>query len=455
MPTIEEIDDAVHVHLGFSIPIANDEQLRQVGHRSADYSCWDGGQLGGRPSWLEPQHLPASVTCRCCQNTMRFIAQIYAPIDDLLTLDASHQQWCGSADRAFHRSLYVFACSSCPTPNTGAIRVLRSQLPRENPYYPAEEENDAEETDWNAHLPETYGKHLCAVCGLAGAKRCPLQNLFFCNKNHQREHKTHVFDAEKMGEDVHSLPSLYPLSELVVEEEPDALVEQSDHSSGTDMPSLLRNKKEDGADDKSDSDEDIEQNDLNAMTGARQPDESQNPTTQAFYDRIKSRPNVADQCLRYERWNDHGDGSSPLWIRQGERPGTIPPCARCQAPRKFEFQLMPQLLHFLLSNSTTSKSTASERYAHVKQALEEADSLVRQAPPEQIPPSLVDVQKAALSRIQNDLLGSDGEQRVLDWGVVAVYTCTNSCGELRDEIGEDCLGAYREEFAWRQTSLDA
>jgi hypothetical protein len=36
-----------------------------------------------------------------------------------------------------------------------------------------------------------------------------------------------------------------------------------------------------------------------------------------------------------------------------------------------------------------------------------------------------------------------------------VYTCTNSCGELRDEIGEDCLGAYREEFAWRQTSLDA
>lgn len=45
----------------------------------------------------------------------------------------------------------------------------------------------------------------------------------------------------------------------------------------------------------------------------------------------------------------------------------------------------------------------------------------------------------------------------LDWGVVAVYTCTASCGGCGGspaEGGRDDA-AYREEFAWRQPPLDS
>jgi hypothetical protein len=39
----------------------------------------------------------------------------------------------------------------------------------------------------------------------------------------------------------------------------------------------------------------------------------------------------------------------PLWPQATRLPGPndIPPCARCGAPRQFEFQVLPQLLHFL------------------------------------------------------------------------------------------------------------
>ena len=53
-------------------------------------------------------------------------------------------------------------------------------------------------------------------------------------------------------------------------------------------------------------------------------------------------------------------------------------------------------------------------------------------------------------KIQKTLLETKED---MDWGVIAVYTCTSSCGGGvgGDDILLDSeLGAYREEYAWKQ-----
>jgi len=546
----------------------NNNLLKYVGHRSYRYDeDWDGGgQVGGKPSWLVPRRVPEPLLCKRCRQQMPFICQIYAPLDD-------------GDDESFHRTLYVFACPSCRDEAVGSVRVLRATLPEANPYYPAlgssSKQNDdntgnnisnddevieevftpsaaaadnSKSTDdvhvgWNKHLPETWKTPLCAVCGMLGRYRCPLQNKRFCSRRHQIEYKRY---GEKInsasGEDAddevrlsRTLPSLYPVYELVVETEPepDGEVVGAEHH------------VEDSDDD--DPDHDLEQDDLNAIVrgGAsskrngnrNNKDVSQDPVTMAFYRRIQDRANVRDQCLRYCRWpperqkqqrridegevdgGDRDDGAI-LWIRSDHRPPVTisspggaapsesvpPPCPYCHAPRKFEFQLMPQLLHYLLlggrdggkskgtnkqNNSGAGDVSKSEEYESFKAALRQADEIIETVSPEAIPPALVEAKDAAVERIRTDLLGvssssADGEKRPtlpaseingvssddgnyghrrhdlneLDWGVVAVYTCTASCsggdGDALNSCDDDGgLGMYREEFAWRQPSLDS
>lgn len=106
---------------------------------------------------------------------------------------------------------------------------------------------------------------------------------------------------------------------------------------------------------------------------------------------------------------------APLWVSQKHRPAaaapaetaapaeaTIPPCQHCGAPRDFEFQLMPQLL-----SNFDSKTAAA--CAH------------------------------------------------LDFGTIAVYTCSRSCSGSTDAAAATSahgLGRYREEYAWVQPTDD-
>jgi pre-rRNA-processing protein TSR4 len=477
------------IQLGFCVPIEGDQHLEEVAHRSPDYRVWDGGQVGGKPVWLDPEHLPTRVTCRQCafngasterqkdsqkQKTtlpplMRFICQLYAPGDD--------------SDRAFHRSLYVFACPiCCSSKNNGGIRVLRAQLPLQAPYFPNFEDGATveEEVNWTQHLPSEWNQNLCAVCGLAGKGKCPLQHKYFCGPQHQREHKIHIHDKLNKQpniamEDV-DLPSVYHMTQLVVEEEPGL---SEEHASPTDSNGLFAKDDDDGDDD----DADLEQDDLNEMTGVRAESVIQDPVTTEFYQRIQDRSNARHQCLRYCRWPIETIDGAPLWIQQEGRPddSDIPDCPYCGGPRRFEFQLMPQMLHYLLQkkkhlslnkNDDNNKATSDGRgeYSKLKEALEQTDSLVQQAPPEQIPPALIEARDAAIKRVQDDLLrdrggdGSASSRGEVNWGVVAVYTCTQSCSAMKNGGGDDVattseemdpdLGAYREEFAWVQPSLD-
>ncbi|GAX24800.1 pre-rRNA-processing protein TSR4 [Fistulifera solaris] len=443
------------VQLGFCIPIEDDEQLQEVAHRSADYTLWDGGQVGGKPSWLNPQHIPNSIPCLNCSSlSMKFVTQLYAPVDF------------PDDDRAFHRSLYLFACANClqnKHPENKVIRILRAQLPANNGYFPNTENkssDEVEEVNWQQHTPDAWTVNLCALCGVKGKGKCPLQQLYFCGSEHQKEYK-------RSGD-----RSILPLSQLVVEEEPPVTKDTTKNRKqlfsnvSEENTDEIGSKNDDDDDDDDDDekqdgagfdgvngepdvDEDLEQEDLNEMTGAATNLVSQDPITMKFYQRIQGRPSVRDQCLRYIRWSN----MDPLWIQGQHRPAFIPPCENCGADRKFEFQLMPQMLHYLMTpkeDTDRDEKTGDDKYAQVKEALEQTESWVQQAPPEHIPPALMDARDSAIQRVQDELLKRNSQQD-LDWGVVAVFTCTQSC----NKTFLDDLGAYSEEFAWVQPSLDS
>jgi hypothetical protein len=147
----DEGDDAdAWVELGFIEPIEIMDADRTGGsttHENPNWSEWDGGKVGGSPCWLvrPPENINAeeSITleyptssssaattflCPKCDDTLSFILQIYAPLDEEDEDDGSV--------RGFHRSLFVFCCTNklCPFDNQ-SVRVVRQQLRRKNPFY--------------------------------------------------------------------------------------------------------------------------------------------------------------------------------------------------------------------------------------------------------------------------------------------------------------------------------
>ena len=569
------------VHLGFVESIETVEQLEQVAFRSPNYNHWDGGQLGGCPNWLDPQHIPYG-PLRCVHNRnhiLSFVCQIYAPVENeellqqlqladrvvkvIEPLPPSSQETPPETsppprpERAFHRALFVFACAECclePAPGNGntsnnnnkckpaSVRVLRSQLPQDNPYYPKDPEalSYDELNKWKAHqvvssLPSsssscsTSGRepvYLCQVCGLRATYKCPLQNMFFCCQPHQKEYYQYIHRPQQQQKDepaqfVQELPSLYPIAEIVVEEEPqqqqDGDQEDSVENTATTMGGLSNSEDDD-------DDKNLEQGDLNRMVMGKSVGGVgggvTDPVTLAFLERCRREP---DQVMRYHRWplqqsssqqQEESSSSPPVWwFRQDDQPATnqssIPPCELCGAPRQFEFQLMPQMLHYLLRHKQQAledgkddEDDNDEDWKRTCQAMQITESWMEHAPPEHVPPGLVKAKEEATRRYQQDKLSLGGSTTTakkknhnpaqdLDFGVVAIYTCTASCNfsscslsatssdgtiltttnnKDNDNDDDNCkntttclpnvtnplnpsLGACREEFAWVQTSL--
>lgn len=545
------------VQLGFALPINTDgddkseEESIPLCHQSPYWSNWDGGKIGGKPIWLNPRDVPQHVLrCRgpCSSSSnnsnkeekgeedggtiMQFVAQLYCPADDVTNNDA-----------AFHRSLYVFACSKCCNSSTSSststdtadkegnasvstnlstsnklsncIRILRCQLPKQNDFYPSNgnelEEDEAEE--WTKHTSQYLATatnndklNLCTVCGQVSKGKCPKQQLWFCGPQHQKE-CLRLSKQSKGSDDKNAqsgsckYSSVCYESELVVEEEP---IEEKTTKSSNDTATTSATTDTNEATlfptkDITDSDVNLEQSDLNAMTGNVSISQAAttmgvtDPTTLEFYARMSiggEENDVRDQVLRYNRWPDmnkkeendgdeeeDADNVGPLWLSSNNRPPTVqssteesfpPPCQYCGAPRSSEFQILPQMLHYLLQDPNSSTSNNDEQPRQVLTESERAVLLEAQTKIESgvdLPEGFKEQHEKVLANARESLLSGsssskkngstneDGEE-MLDWGTIAVYTCTASCGGGGIVTGNEENGAYLEEAAWMQPPLD-
>ena len=522
------------VQLGFALPINTDEDDKSdeesipLCHQSPYWSNWDGGKIGGKPSWLNPRDVPQHVIkCRGCSSSstnsngegqrkedngtiMQFVAQLYCPADDVTKNDA-----------AFHRSLYVFACNKCCNSSTtstdttnsstsnklsNCIRVLRCQLPKQNDFYPptGNEPEEDDEEEWTKHTSQYWATstnndklNLCTVCGQVSKGKCPKQQLWFCGPEHQKECLRLSKNAQNRS---CKYSSVCYESELVVEEEP---IEEKTTKSSNDTATTSATNDDTNetalfpTKDITDSDANLEQADLNELTGNVSLSQAAttmgvtDPVTLEFYARMSiggEENDVRDQVLRYNRWpdmkkNEENDGDEeedvdnnnvgPLWLSSDNRPPTVqssteesfpPPCQYCGAKRSFEFQILPQMLHYLLQDPNSSTSNNDDQPRQVLTESERAVLLEAQTKIESgvdLPEGFKEQHEKVLANARESLLSSSNKSKndqkgeeMLDWGTIAVYTCTASCGGGGIVPGNEENGAYLEEVAWMQPPLD-
>ena len=404
---------------------------------------------------------------------MRFVAQLYCPADETTENEA-----------AFHRTLYVFACPTCcrsleesaekrRDKLSSAVRVLRCQLPKDNDFYPS----TGKVKQWNKHTSAHWATvtgndrlNLCAVTGQCSKGKCPKQKRWFSGPAFQKEYlraSKHVSNGGAIN-----LPSIYHESELVVEEEPEVTKSEGAESPVGSPSALFPNK------DITDADADLEQSDLNALTGSTSLAQAAtgvtDPNTLAFYARMAiggEDNDVRDQVLRYSRWAECTSGGEevediekrggPLWISSNDLPDSAsetefpPKCEYCGAPRKFEFQLMPQMLHYLLHSGESGEGEQKGLSDTDRAILLEAKAKIESGA--ELPPGFLEQHDAAIQNARNTLLGggdrdNESSKGGLDWGTVAVYTCTASCGD-GSKVSDE-LGSYMEERGWVQPPLD-
>lgn len=525
----DKIEQPPRVQLGFSLPLNKDDDDTSsfdgqqhynniLGHASPNWCDWDGGKIGGLPSWLNPRDLPdGPLCCRgpCSRGIekkeggtpLRFIAQLYCPADDVTNNPA-----------AFHRSVYVFACPKCCSESSKlfqhtdhddgndateipatllseSVRVLRCQLPKRNDFYPLNGDEDVND-EWEKHTSDYWSKtnkneqlNLCAVCGQRSKGKCTKQFKWFCGPHHQKEFLRASKQYQKTNPNEIMpqtyLPSVCYESELVVEEEPHHVPTAADDKSGNiNDTNTLNSKSLFQSNDITDSDANLEQTDLNALTGNTSLAEAAtgvtDPKTLAFYARMNiggEENDVRDQCLRYSRWSsaqkqvayederEDEDDEGPLWLSSDHLPDeSFPPkCQHCGAERAFEFQILPQMIHYLLNDpdASSDNNDSKDNDRHVLTESQRAVLLEAKAKIESgmdLPEGFKEQHDLAVASARDALLGiarkggdkggtseEEGAKDRLDWGTIAVYTCTASCGDN---------GAYVEEAAWMQPPLD-
>ncbi|KAH7463828.1 Programmed cell death protein 2 [Phytophthora ramorum] len=358
---------APEVELGFVCdePVAIDAKPL---HLEPDWTKWDGGQVGGRPSWLCPS-IPSTeqLACTECKCPLAFLLQIYCPLDD--------------EEDAFHRSLYVFVCRSAGCGRQGEGTAFRLQLPKDNAFYAAESgATQLKQVDIKVDL--------CALCGQRATFTCSACHVAqYCCKAHQKDHwtagghkqtcaqclETHTLvESEEAREKLITEGSkwVFPEQDLEIDHEPDSREAATEFEAKL-MAEFEKNKQvggEKGEEGEDDMDLDVTQRELNEALGHTTDQDPQ-------YVRFLTRVTLAkDQVLRYSRWEDE----AVLWVHsEGMLSGAVPPCERCGGERRFEFQVLPQLLNYL--------------------GVDQQSSL------------------------------GDISARSCEWGTLAVYTCAKSC----------------------------
>ena len=361
-------------------------------------------KVGGRPSWLNPLHLPpsSSLTCPVCGDVLAFLMQLYAPLRDVPHL--------------FHRTLFLFLCprQSCLSRHSRAsptVICYRSQLPRVNRFYsdqPAQKLGKREGRLEELVEADYEGVHLCVVCGLRGSSVCSgCKALWYCGKRCQKRdwklgHKAECSPVTPTTPSSSSTPppflppstqrtvarslTLFPCYELTYETEyiPSTSTLPTPHEA--DLLSAYHTRPPSPDPDNADDDDDG----LSSLGHLHQHD--------ALFNRFRRRiAHNPEQVVRYER------GGEELWVgREGQGEGGGGVCEACGGRRVFELQVLPQLLYYLEREEGGVRGEGEDDRLAAMRAWKEG----------------------------------------LDWGSLFVYTCEQSCGNGEEE--------YRKEWVHLQ-----
>uniref|UniRef100_A0A182ILC0 Uncharacterized protein n=1 Tax=Anopheles atroparvus TaxID=41427 RepID=A0A182ILC0_ANOAO len=289
-------------------------------------------KVGGKPAWLELKNLPKpdELQCEQCKEPLTFLCQVYAPAEENET--------------SFHRTLFVFvcataACNQSATPEARSIKVLRSQLARQNEFY------DYDPPDETAESPAIKSPvPLCVVCGCHGPKLCSrCKSVNYCSSSHQRRdwkagHKAVCSEEGVTRQTTQTAEAsliLLPQFEIITEpEEYESKAKLSEEEIEKRQMEEYEQLKHEG---KVGTLDDLPEAELDQYSA----DQVEDKTFDKFKARIAADP---DQVLRYER------RGKPLWLSPVV-PKEIPSCSQCTGPRVFEFQIMPQLLNSLANDS--------------------------------------------------------------------------------------------------------
>ncbi|GAB4823697.1 hypothetical protein N2152v2_010743 [Parachlorella kessleri] len=368
-------------------------------------------KVGGRPAWLNPLHLPTAeqLACRATGKQLQFLLQVYAPVD--------------ANPAAFHRAVFVFVSpQGDKLSEPGAVRAYRCQLPRHNPFYPSEPPTAADvrppplsDSDMAAALArdpwrvaeheQQQGPQRQRQKGKQEGQQQEAQQRQQQPPPQQQAGEAaavpdssscsgdsggsapEVSDAQGGGQGgALATPRLLPELELIVEPEG-----EDEGGPGEDkLRELVQQYKLRTAEEGEYTEEELPSEVVDTVEAHLGEDQRH---FAAFSARVGREPS---QCLRY----CFEPGASPLWpsLKRVPGPGDVPPCERCGAERRFEFQVMPQLLNYLDQDPSDPAS--------------------------------------------------------LDWGMIAVYSCSASCGgalEGGEALSEEG-SAYQEEFVWVQPS---
>ncbi|CAH0728719.1 unnamed protein product, partial [Brenthis ino] len=283
-------------------------------------------------------------------------------------------------NECFHRTIFVFICkngSCCKTNSIDNFLVLRCQLRRENEYYSFEPYKE----NINEKFSMEKWSKLCILCGAKGPSHCSkCKKVFYCSRKHQ------IMDWQKGHKE--------QCPELQKENEP-CLYNFTTTEAGKSLlfkewELIVDEEDEEEANDVNPNKEMeklkkmIQEKKAGTMNNVSESELEEYTTTlpedkvfNKFTKRIARHP---DQVLRYDR------GGTPLWIA-GNSPNSltqIPNCKYCDGERQFEFQIMPQLLNYINVGI---------------------------------------------------------ELNSIDWGILAIYTCKESC---------NIEPAYKEEFIIKQ-----
>lgn len=277
-------------------------------------------KIGGKPSWLSLRNLPTIQDSQCssCSAPLIFLAQIYAPFEE----DPEN----------FHRTIFVFICRNptCSKSNdSSGVRVWRSQLRRDNDFYSSEPPND-DETDFNPAKFVTT----CHLCGCRSEKHCSkCKVVSYCSREHQvadwkAGHKTNCGHVSTE----YANKTIYDEWNLVIEEEDERGDEKSDENEQMRIYETLVKEGKAGTLD------DVSEEELQSHADIKE--------DKAFSRFKKTVDKNPDQVLRYDR------GGEPLWIAAEPKPSSVPNCEYCGSERRFEFQILPQLLYVLHEDKT-------------------------------------------------------------------------------------------------------